>query len=177
MTHSLAFAFLVHCPGGHNVLLSFSESMCFYILFCTLLTHILWPFIFREWVSIPFTMHSSGNNLSKVSWLGIQYGLFWWHRLWPVLFQMVSWPGFNVDCSGDTDVACLVSVGELAWFQCALFWWHSLSSVLFLCQIHRVSWLFIRWLISNQYLSRMFVRFQSPIHQFYNIFVLCFCSK
>ena len=37
-------------------------------------------------------------------------------QMWPVLFQVVSWPAFNVHYSGDTDVACLVSVCELAWF-------------------------------------------------------------
>ena len=37
-------------------------------------------------------------------------------QMWLVLFQAVSWPGFNVHSSGDTDMACLVSASELAWF-------------------------------------------------------------
>jgi hypothetical protein len=35
---------------------------------------------------------------------------------WHVLFQSVSLLGFHVNHSGDTDLACLVSGGELAWF-------------------------------------------------------------
>ena len=38
-------------------------------------------------------------------------------EVWPVLFQRVSWPGFNVPTSGDTDcVAYLVSGCELVFY-------------------------------------------------------------
>ena len=37
-------------------------------------------------------------------------------QMWLVLFQAVSWPGFNVHSSGDTKCTCLVSASELAWF-------------------------------------------------------------
>jgi hypothetical protein len=36
--------------------------------------------------------------------------------MWPVLFQNVSWPGFKVHSSGDTDCRLSSSVCELAWF-------------------------------------------------------------
>ena len=37
-------------------------------------------------------------------------------KMWPVLFQFVSWPCFsNVHYFGDKDVACLISEGELSW--------------------------------------------------------------
>ena len=53
---------------------------------CSLLVTRVWPILFQD-----------------VSWPGFKYVLFWWHRLWPVLFSW--WVGlvFNVDSSGDTD--------------------------------------------------------------------------
>ena len=86
--------------SGH----SFTESELAWFLLYTLL------------VTQTVTCLVSGGELA---WF--QCALFWWHRCGLPCFRMWVGLAFNVHCSGDTDVACFVSVCELAWFiMCAL---------------------------------------------------------
>ena len=55
---------------------------------------------FRGWVGLGFNVHSPGDKDYGLScfrmWVGLVFNVhFLWYRLWPVLFQRVSWPGFQ----------------------------------------------------------------------------------
>ena len=79
--HSLAFSFLSHCSGDHDVLLPISDSMLSGILFCTLLKHIHWLFSFKGGLAflLQYTVlkiYALAILLQIVSWPGFEYALF-----------------------------------------------------------------------------------------------------
>ena len=96
-----AFLHFILCtPKTHTLAILLSDSELVWFLICTLLV----------------TLTVAGL-VQRVSWPYFWCALFWWHWLWPVVFQEVSWP-------------C---------FWCALFWWHWLWPVLFSMWVGLVS--------------------------------------
>ena len=113
---------ILHTPKTHTLAILFLGSELVWFVMGTfqvtmtvacLVQNVSWPSFnvcsssdtdcglacFREWVGLVLDVHSSGDtdcglscSVCESAWF--QSVLFWWHRLWPVLFQGVSWPCF-----------------------------------------------------------------------------------
>ena len=98
------------------------EGELAWFLVCALLVTQTGLSCFRLWVGLVLLCTLLVRQIMASLVSGGEFAWFWcaffcWHRLWPVLFQWVSWPDFSMCAFLVTQtVTCLLSGGVLACF-------------------------------------------------------------